>query len=250
MRLNEKVCIVTGGASGIGRATCLLFAREGAKVVVADIAGAAASEVAKECGRDAIAIVVDVANRTSVRAMVDETVRRFGRIDVLVNNAGYGFKANVVDCDEDEWDKLIAVNLNGVFYGCKYAIPIMRAQGGGAIVNTSSALGSVGVRDRAPYCATKGAINALTRAMALDHVGENIRVNCIAPGSVETPIINSVMAVTPDPAALRRQLEARQAMQRMGSPEEIAYGILYLACDESSFVTGSTLTVDGGWTAQ
>ena len=218
--------------------------------MVADIAGEAAREVAQECGPQSLAIVVDVADRVSVRAMVDATVRRFGRIDVLVNNAGYGFKANVVDCDEDEWDRLIAVNLNGVFYGCKYAIPIMREQGGGVIVNTSSALALVGVRDRAPYCASKGAITALTRAMALDHVAENIRVNCIAPGSVETPIINTVMAVTADPAALRRQLEARQAMQRMGSPEEIAYGILYLACDESSFATGTTLSVDGGWTAQ
>ena len=250
MRLRDKVCIVTGGGSGIGRAVSLLFAREGGKVVIADKAGKAAAEVAAAAGRGAVGMAVDVADRHGVRAMVQDTVAQFGRIDVLVNNAGYSFKGNVVDSDEDEWDRLMAVNLNGVFYGCKYAIPVMRGQGGGVIVNTASVVATVGLRDLAAYCASKGAIAALTKAMALDHAGEHIRVNCIAPGNVETPILDKMFAQSPDPAELRRQMEQRHIMNRMAQPEEIAYGILYLACDESSFVTGSTLTVDGGWTAQ
>ena len=250
MRLKNKVCIVTGGGSGIGRAVCLLFAREGAKVIVADKAIKSADEVAAQAGNGAVAIAVDVAHRDSVRAMIQRAVGQFGRIDVLVNNAGYSFKGNVVDTDEDEWDKLMSVNLNGVFYGCKYAIPAMRAQGGGVIVNTASVLATIGLRDLAAYCASKGAIVALTKSMALDHAAEHIRVNCVAPGNTDTPILNTMFAQSPDPAQLRRQMEQRNPMNRMAKPEEIAYGILYLACDESSFVTGSTLTVDGGWTAQ
>ena len=250
MRLANKVCIVTGGGSGIGRAVCLLFTREGAKVVIADKAIKAAQEVAAQAGNGAVAIAVDVANRDSVRAMVQKAVAEFGRLDILVNNAGYSIKGNVVDTDEDEWNKLMAVNLNGVFYGCKYAIPIMRAQGAGVIVNTASVLATIGLRDLAAYGASKGAIVALTKSMALDHAAENIRVNCIAPGNTDTPILNTMFAKSPNPAELRRQMEQRHPMNRMARPEEIAYGILYLACDESSFVTGSTLTVDGGWTAQ
>lgn len=250
MRLRDKVCIVTGGGSGIGRAVCLLFAREGARVIVADKAGKAAEDVAAEAGNGAVAITVDVADRKGVRAMIQSTVGQFGRIDVLVNNAGYSFKGNVVDSDEDEWDKLMAVNLNGVFYGCKYAIPVMRGHGGGVIVNTASVVAAVGLRDLAAYCASKGAISALTKAMALDHAADHIRVNCIAPGNVDTPILDKMFAQSPNPAEMRRQMEQRHVMNRMAKPEEIAFGILYLACEESSFVTGSTLTVDGGWTAQ
>lgn len=250
MRLKNKICIVTGGASGIGRAVCLLFAREGAKVVVADKAVKAAEEVAALAGGGSVAIGVDVASHESVRALVSKTVADFGRIDVLVNNAGCSIKGNVVDTDEDAWDSLMAVNLNGVFYGCKYAIPVMRAQGGGVIVNTASVLATIGVRDLAAYGASKGAIVALTKAMAIDHATEGIRVNCIAPGNTDTPILNTMYARSPDPAELRRQMERRHPMNRQARPEEIAHGILYLACDESSFVTGSTLTVDGGWTAQ
>ena len=254
MRLSDKVCIVTGGGSGIGRAACLLFAREGGRVVVADRAIDRAQEVAAEiatlASHAALAIAVDVSVAKSVRAMVGEVVQRLGRIDVLVNNAGYSFKGNVVDSDEHDWNRLMSVNVGGVFLCCKYAIPVMRKQGGGVIVNTSSVVATVGLRDLAAYCASKGAISALTRAMALDHAAERIRVNCIAPGNTDTPILNTVFAAAPDPAALRRQMEQRHVLNRMATPDEIAHGMLYLACDESSFVTGSTLTVDGGWTAQ
>ena len=254
MRLADRVCVVTGGGSGIGRATCLLFAREGARVVVADRNGPAAEATAADARglgrREALALEVDVATAADVRRMIDETVRRFGRLDVLVNNAGYGIAGTVVDTEEADWDALMAVNLKGVYLGCKYAIPVMRRQGGGVIVNTASTVSTVGIPNRAAYCASKGGDAALTRAMALDHVDDNIRVNCVAPGTLESPYFDEILRRSDDPAALRRGLEERQAMRRLGRPEEIAYAILYLACDESSFCTGSMLTADGGMTAR
>jgi meso-butanediol dehydrogenase/(S,S)-butanediol dehydrogenase/diacetyl reductase len=250
MRLQDKTCVITGGGSGIGQAASLLFAREGAKVVVADKVFAAAKDVSARAGNGSIAIAVDVADSVSVRSMVQEVVRQLGRIDVLVNNAGYGITGDVVETSEQDWANLMAVNVNGVFYGCKHTIPVMRKQGGGAIVNTASTVSSIGIRDRAAYCASKGAVASLTRAMALDHVGDNIRVNCVAPGTIDSPYFAEMFARMENPQQARRELEQRQAMNRLGKPEEIAYAILYLACDESSFVTGTMLTVDGGWTAQ
>jgi len=250
MRLAGKICIVTGGGSDLGRATCLLFAEEGGQVAVADKSREAAESVAREVGEAAIALRTDVSDSENVRAMLKQTVDHFGRLDVLVNNAGYDIPGSVVETDEADWDRLIAVNLNGVFYGCKYAIPIMREQGGGAIVNTASIVATVGIPDRAAYCASKGAVAALTRAMALDHVAEGIRINCIAPGTMDSPYFDEMLAKSERPEEMRRELERRQAMNRLGKPEEVARGILYLACDDSSFATGSMLTVDGGMTAQ
>lgn len=249
-RLQDKVCLITGGGSGIGRATCLLFAREGAKVVVADKSLSAARAVAAQIGAAAIAIEVDVAQSAGVRAMIEATVRDFGRLDVLINNAGYGIPGSVTETSEDDWDKLMAVNVNGVFYGCKYAIPVMKQQGGGVIVNTASIVATVGIRNRAAYCASKGAVAALTRAMALDHVTDNIRVNCVAPGTIDSPYFEEIFRKSDRPVELRRELEARQAMNRLGRPEEIADAFLFLASDASSFCTGSMLTADGGMTAQ
>jgi NAD(P)-dependent dehydrogenase (short-subunit alcohol dehydrogenase family) len=249
-RLKDKVCLVTGGGSGIGRATCLLFAGEGAKVVVADKSLSAARAVAAQIGEAAIAIEVDVALSASVRSMITATVRDLGRLDVLINNAGYGIPGSVTETSEDDWDKLMAVNVNGVFYGCKYAIPVMKQQGGGVIVSTASIVATVGIRNRAAYCASKGAVAALTRAMALDHVADNIRVNCVAPGTIDSPYFEEIFRKSDRPAELRRELEARQAMNRLGRPEEIASAFLFLASDESSFCTGSMLIVDGGMTAQ
>jgi NAD(P)-dependent dehydrogenase (short-subunit alcohol dehydrogenase family) len=249
-RLRNKVCLITGGGSGIGRAICLLFAREGAKVVVADKSLSAARAVAAQIGAAAIAIEVDVAQSAGVRAMIEATVRDFGRLDVLINNAGYGIPGSVTETSEDDWDKLMAVNINGVFYGCKYAIPVMKQQGGGVIVNTASIVATVGIRNRAAYCASKGAVAALTRAMALDHVADNIRVNCVAPGTIDSPYFEEIFRKSDRPVELRRELEARQAMNRLGRPEEIADAFLFLASDESSFCTGSMLTADGGMTAQ
>src|SRR6266446_6135218 len=179
MRLKDKVCIITGGGSGIGRATALLFADEGARLVIADKHAANAQAVAAQCaskGTQAIASTADV------KRMIAATVERFRRLDVLVNNAGYGIPGSVVETDEDAWDALMAVNVRGVFLCSKYAIPVMKTNGGGTIVNTASVVAAVGIGNRAAYCASKGAVAALTRAIAIDHVGDGIRCNAIAPG--------------------------------------------------------------------
>ena len=253
MRLADKVCVITGAGSGIGQAAAVLFASEGARVVVADInTGSAEGTVAAIRGAagTATAVEVDVSQAASVEQMFAMTRATYGRLDVLVNNAGYGKAATVEETEEAEWDRLMAVNLKGVYLGCKYAIPIMRGQEAGVIVNTASAVALVGVAKRAAYCASKGGVAALTRAMAVDHVGDGIRVNCVAPGTVETPYFSEIFAKSAEPAALRRDLEARHLMPRLARPEEIASAMLYLASDESSFVTGSTMVVDGGMTAR
>jgi meso-butanediol dehydrogenase / (S,S)-butanediol dehydrogenase / diacetyl reductase len=253
MRLKDKVCIITGGGSGIGRATALLFAREGARLVVADKRKEAAEAVAAECsgeGAQALAVEVDVARAADVQRMVATTIGTFGRLDVLVNNAGYGIAGSVVETDEQAWDDLMAVNVRGVYLCCKYAIPAMKATGGGAIVNTASVVAAVGIRDRAAYCASKGAVAALTRAVAIDHVSDGIRCNAVAPGTVDTPYFDRILKTSADPDAVRRKLEERQLLGRLGKPEEIAAAILFLAGDESRFATGTILTIDGGMTAQ
>lgn len=252
MRLVDKVCVITGGGSGIGRAACLLFAREGAKVVVADTNLSAAEKVAaliQDDGLESSAMGVDVANGANVKKMVQNTVNKYGSLDVLVNNAGYGLAENIVQTEEADWDRLMAVNLQGVYLGCKYAIPIMRRQGGGVIIKTASTVAVVGIKDRAAYCASKGGVAALTKAMAVDRAAEGIRVNCVASGTIDSPYFAELEAKSEDPAAFREALKARQVMNRLGQPEEIAQAMLYLASDESSFATGSMLTVDGGMTA-
>ncbi|KQU50664.1 short-chain dehydrogenase [Bosea sp. Leaf344] len=252
MKLAGRIAIITGAGSGIGHEAAKLFAQEGAFVVVADRNGAAAAQVAAEIagqGGKAEPLVVDVAREAEVKTMVETVVARHGRLDILVNNAGYGFAGTVVTTSEQDWDALMAVNVKGVFFGCKHAIPVMERQGGGVIVNTASAVANVGILDRAAYVASKGAVQALTRAMAIDHVGAGIRVNCVAPGTIESPYFTEILKA-PDAAALRRGLEQRQAMERLGQPVEIARAMLFLASDDSSFCTGSTLTADGGWTAR
>ena len=253
MRLKHKVCIITGGGSGIGQATCLLFADEGARLVIADKRAASAQTVASECasrGAQAIAVEANVASSDDVKRMVATTVQRFSRLDVLVNNAGYGIAGTVLETDEDAWDALMAVNVRGVFLCIKHAIPVMKASGGGTIVNTASVVGAVGIANRAAYCASKGAVAALTRAIAVDHVGDGIRCNAIAPGTIDTPYFDEILKKSADPAATRKALAARQLLGRLGTPEEIAAGILFLASDESRFATGTILTLDGGMTAQ
>ena len=253
MRLKDKVCIVTGGGSGIGEATSRVFGREGARVVVADRRVAAAEKVAVsllEHGWPATAVAVDVSKTEQVKAMIDTTLAAFGRLDVIVNNAGYGTFGTVVDIGEQEWDDLMATNVRGVFLCCKYAIPVMREQGGGVIVNVASVVAAVGIRNRAAYVASKGAVAALTRAIALDHADEGIRCNAVAPGTIDTPYYDEVVKRAPNAAAFRKGLEGRQPLGRLGTPEEIADAILFLACDESRFATGSILTIDGGMTAQ
>lgn len=252
MRLLEKVALITGGGSGIGRETCRLFASEGATVIVADRDVASAQAVADEItdhGGKALAICVDVANEEQVKAMIAKTEATYGRLDVLVNNAGYGFAGTVVTTSEKDWDTLMGVNVKGVFLGCKHAIPLMEKNGGGAIVSTASAAANIGIHDRAAYVASKGAVAALTRAMAIDHVDAGIRINAVAPGTISSPYFDKILS-GPDGADLRRGLEERQAMKRLGEPVEIAHAILWLASDDASFCTGTVLVVDGGWTAR
>lgn len=253
MRLASKIAIITGSGSGIGHEAAKLFASEGAAVIVADRDLAAAERVAGEitaAGGKATPHKVDVSKEAEVKAMVEKAVADHGRLDILVNNAGFGFAGTVVNTSEADWDVLMAVNVKGVFFGCKHAIPVMEAQGGGVIVNTASAVANIGITDRAAYVASKGAVAALTRAMAIDHVAAKIRINCVAPGTIETPYFTEIFAKSPNAAELRRGLEQRQAMERLGQPIEIARAMLFLASEESSFCTGTTLTADGGWTAR
>jgi NAD(P)-dependent dehydrogenase (short-subunit alcohol dehydrogenase family) len=249
MRLENKIAVITGAAAGIGKATAELFVREGAKVVVADRDGEQASAVARSLGTAASAFTVDVSVGAEVKRLMDDTVARLGRLDILVNNAGYGIRGNVVTTTEEEWDALMAVNLKGVFLCSKYAVPYMIAQGGGAIVNTASTIASVGIADRAAYVASKGGVAALTRAMALDHAADNIRVNSVAPGAVWSSYYEKMLATHEDPETFLAKLKARAPINRWGEPHEIATAILWLASDEASFATGSTMTIDGGWTA-
>jgi meso-butanediol dehydrogenase / (S,S)-butanediol dehydrogenase / diacetyl reductase len=253
MRLAGKIAIITGGASGIGHEASKLFAANGAVVMVADRDLDGATRVVQEIqarGGKASAYKVDVAQETEVKAMVEAAVAGHGRLDILVNNAGYGIAGTVVTTSEADWDALMAVNVKGVFFGCKYAIPVMEKQGRGAIVNTASGAAHVGIVNRAAYVASKGAVDALTRAMATDHALTGIRINAVAPGTIETPYFAEMFAKSPNAAGLKRGLEMRQAMERLGRPIEIANAMLFLASDEASFCTGTTLVVDGGWTAQ
>jgi len=246
-KLDNKVAIVTGAGSGIGKATALLFAREGARVIVADHSGAE-EETAREIGDAALAVRVDVSRSADVRAMIAAAGGRFGRLDILFNNAGIeGAQAPTADCSEENFDRVIAVNLKGVFLGMKYALPAMLASGGGAIINNASVAGLVGFPGIPAYCASKGGVIQLTKTAALEYATQGIRVNAICPGVIWTPM---VARLTGDSAEARAQFAQLEPVGRMGQPEEVAALALFLAGDESSFVTGAALPVDGGFVAR
>ncbi len=247
MRLPGKVAVITGAKSGIGLATARLFAAEGASVVLADIKDA--GEEAAAIGVHCAAVSVDVANGRSVQELFDHTLEQFGRLDVLVNNAGVELAKRVTETDEAEWDRLMSVNLRGVFLCSKAAVLAMRRSGGGVIVNVASELGVVGGSDIAAYCASKGGVVQLTKAMAVDHAGENVRVNCICPGPVATPLLQAIIGTASDPVAEERSIMSKTLLKRLAQPEEIASAVLFLASEESSYMTGSIVAVDGGWTA-
>lgn len=249
MRLRDRVAIITGAGCGIGRATALLFTREGAKVVVADCdseAGKQTVRLIRENKGEASFVKVDVSKASDAERMVRKAIDEYGRLDIVFNNAGIGGPlASIIDYSEADWDRVIAVNLKGVFLSSKYALPAMLKGGKGVIINNASIAGLVGVRHVAGYSASKGGVVQLTKTMALEYASGNIRVNCICPGLINTPILLGL-----GEEAIRKLSTKGQPLGRLGEPEEIAQAALYLASDESSFITGTILAVDGGWTAK
>jgi len=251
-KLAGKVALVTGAGSGIGEAIAMLFAQEGARVAVVDVDLTSAERVVRAAPgeTDTLALEADVSRVEDVQAMVERVVDRFGRIDVLCNNAGIGVAAVCHETTEEDWDRVLAVDLKGVFLGCKYTIPHMLAAGGGVICNTSSVAGQVGVLNRAAYCAAKAGVLGLTKSIAIDYADKGIRCNAVLPATVDSPWIGKIISQQPDPDAQRKLMEARQPLGRMGRPVEIALAALYLCSDDSAFITGTGLVIDGGLTAR
>jgi NAD(P)-dependent dehydrogenase (short-subunit alcohol dehydrogenase family) len=248
MRISDKVAIITGAASGIGRTTAILFAKEGGKVVVADkneVGGNETVDLIRSDGGQAIFDYVNVTSATDIQGMVKTTINTYGKLNILVNNAGIATRLPVVDLSEEDWDRNIDVNLKSIYLSSKYAIPRMIENGGGSIVNIASIYGIVGGRIRAAYAASKGGVVNLTRSMALDYALHKIRVNCVCPGFVNTPLLKNILKNKEEYQALADL----HPMGRLGDMLEIALGVLYLASDESSFVTGIALPIDGGYTA-
>ena len=252
MRLRDKVAIITGGTSGIGEATAVLFSKEGAKVAITGLSeerGAAVLQNLKQHGSDSIFIRSDVRSTADCQRVVDETRRACGRLDILFNNAGVFYPQTALECSEQQWDEQIDVNLKGVFLMSKFALPAMIAQGRGVIINNASGWGLVGGDHAVAYCASKGGVVLLTKALAIDHGRQGIRVNCICPGDVDTAMLPSDAKMRGLPWEKYLEDCKNRPMGRIGKPEEIAKAVLFLASDDSSFMTGSALVVDGGGTA-
>ena len=249
MQLEGQVALVTGGASGIGRETALLLAREGAAVAVVDRDADGARSVAqtiREEGGQAIAVACDVSRAADCQRAVERATAELGGLDILFNNAGIIRRTTVLDITEEEWDRVMAVNVKSIFLMSRYAIPIMARAGGGAIVNSGSGWGLVGGRNAVSYCASKGAVVNMTRAMALDHGPQNIRVNCVCPGDTDTGMLRREAQQLGEPTTEFLAGAADRPLGRIGQPQDIAQAVLYLVSAASSFVTGTTLVVDGG----
>lgn len=250
MRLDGKVALITGGAKGQGREEAKLFAKEGAKVVLGDILDNLGQEVAKDIqdtGREATYVHLDVTNETDWKSSIEIVLQKYGRLDILVNNAGILIRKGLEDTTSEDWTRIMDINVKGAFLGIRSAIPVMRQSGGGSIINISSTAGLVASPSgSASYTATKGAVRLLTKSTAIQYAKENIRCNSVHPGPIDTDMIQDSIT---DPSKLTERMESLP-MGRFGTAEEVAFGVLYLASDESSFVTGSELVIDGGHTAQ
>jgi NAD(P)-dependent dehydrogenase (short-subunit alcohol dehydrogenase family) len=249
MSLQGKSAIITGAASGIGRATALLFAREGASVLLADLNQSGGTEVQREissAGGRAHYQHADLTQAADCQHIVDHTVELFGAVNILFNNAGIIRRASVVDLSEEDWDRVMDVNVKSIFLMSRYTIPVMARTGGGSIINTASGWGLTGGPKAAVYCASKGAVVLLTKAMAVDHGRQNIRVNCICPGDTDTAMLRDEARQLGEITDRFLADAAHRPLGRLGKPEEIAQAALYLASDSSSFVTGTALVVDGG----
>lgn len=249
MRLAGKVAIITGAAAGIGRASALLFAREGAKVAVVDMDEAGIQtlvEGVSRSGGEALPVRADVSKSDESQRLVQAVLERFGRVDILFNNVGIVPHGKIHTTSESEWDRTMTVNVKSMYLLCREVVPLFLRQGGGVILNTSSATALRSVPDRVAYSTSKGAVLALTRSMAVDYVRDHIRVNCLCPGTVDTPSFRQRMAAFPDPEEALQQFVARQPMGRLGTAEEIAQAALYLVSDEAQFVTGAAFSIDGG----
>ncbi len=250
MRLENKVALISGGARGMGAAEARMFAREGAKVVIGDLLepqGRRVESEIKQAGGECVFVTLDVTQESSWERAVETAVTKFGKLDVLVNNAGIIKTAALEEITPELWDLVMAVNAKGVFLGTKAAVPVMRAAGGGSIVNISSSAAFVGYHPgNAAYDASKAAVHLLTKTTAIQVAKDGIRVNSVHPGSVDTPMTAGRLT-NPE---IQRDVEERNPVGRTGHPDEIAYGVLFLASDESSYMTGAELVIDGGYTAQ
>ena len=249
MRLENKVVLISGGAKGMGAVEAKLFAKEGAKIVIGDLLEAEGKRVEaeiNETGSECLFVPLDVTDEAQWEQAVAAAVGRFGKLDVLVNNAGIYLSHTVEDTTSDEWDQVMNINAKGVFLGAKHAIPAMRKAGGGSIINISSVAGLVGNAFSSAYNASKGAVRLFTKSTAIQYAAEGIRSNSIHPGVIETDMTADVIA----DARFKTERLDPTPLARLGQPEDVAYGALYLASDESSFVTGAELVIDGGWTAQ
>jgi 3(or 17)beta-hydroxysteroid dehydrogenase len=250
-RLAGKAAFITGAASGLGRAMAIAFAADGARVAIADVDASRGGAVAKEIGEAAIFLAHDVRSEEQWVANLAAAVRAFGHLDTLVNNAGVGVRGNVETTTLEQWHWVNAVNLDGPFLGCKHAIPLMAAAGGGGIINISSVAGLIGARDSAAYCASKGGVRLLTKSVALHcaHRRNGVRCNSIHPVYTDTPMVDQMVAASKQPEKMRQALMDMVPLGRLGTPEELAAMAVYLVSDESRFVTGAEFVFDGGYTA-
>ncbi|HUV58702.1 MAG TPA: glucose 1-dehydrogenase [Desulfatiglandales bacterium] len=250
MNFKDKVVIVTGGAVGIGKATAMAFVEKNARVIIADIDIEKGKQASSLMGGEAFFVKTNVANSESVNDMVKEVTKRFGRIDILVNNAGIYYQGDVIKTTEEEWDRVMAVNLKGMYLCCHYAIPVMLKGNGGVVINVASEAGLVGIAGQTAYNVSKAGAISLTKSMAVDFARKGVRVNAVCPGTTETPLVKNALEKSKDPEKARRELEECRPLNRLGRPEEIAAAILAMASDSLGYATGSIFSIDGGYTAK